>query len=180
MKKSFLLFVVVGIVWSCSSDNENQTQPIDMRINHYQNTGLGEGLYLTLMVQEGNNIGTDQWSKFYSTIEGFNFEPGYVYDLSVQVDQIDNPPADGSSLKYTLDKIKSTKKVDNETLFVVDLKIDGQSFITTTSGYEILNKIKVDCNTICDELDEKILAQDDLVGTFKRIQGNDIQLISLE
>ena len=39
---------------------------------------------------------------FYDAIEGFTFEPGYEYELLVSVDQVDNPPADGSSLKYTL------------------------------------------------------------------------------
>lgn len=39
---------------------------------------------------------------FYGQIEGFTFEPGYEYELLVQVETIENPPADGSSLKYTL------------------------------------------------------------------------------
>ncbi|MCJ7756678.1 MAG: DUF4377 domain-containing protein, partial [Gillisia sp.] len=108
MKKQIGILMIIGILFSCSKDDNVQPQTVDMRINHYQNTGIGEGLFLTLMVQEGNNIGSDNWLKFYNTIEGFDYQPGYIYDIKVLVEQVDNPPADGSSLKYTLQEIKST------------------------------------------------------------------------
>jgi heat shock protein HslJ len=46
-----------------------------------------------------------EWQLFYNTIEGFTFEPGFTYELRVNVETIANPPADGSSLKYTLVEI---------------------------------------------------------------------------
>jgi hypothetical protein len=180
MKTKILFLMIIGILFSCSNDDENQTQIIDMRINHYQNTGIGEGLFLTFLVQEGNNIGTDVWTKFYGEIEGFNFEPGRIYNLSVITEQIKNPLADGSSLKYTLREIKSTQVVDSETLFDIDLKINGQSFVTTNSGYELLNQIEINCNTLCDELNISLKNQDFVVGTFKRLSNNEIQLIEFE
>ncbi len=57
---------------------------------------------LKLLVQEENNIGTDIWTNFSTNIEGFIYEPGNIYNLLVKVRTIDNPPADASSLKYTL------------------------------------------------------------------------------
>ena len=180
MKKQVLFLMVIGILFSCSNDDENQPQTIDMRINHYQNTGIGEGLFLTLLVQENNNIGSDSWTKFYNSIEGFNYQPGFIYNIKVIVEQVDNPPADGSSLKYTLQEIKSTQEVNYETPFDIDLKINGQSFITTTSGYELLDQIEIDCNNLCDELDTNLQNQDFVIGTFKRLQSNEIQLIELE
>ena len=180
MKRNYLLFMMTLIIFSCSSDEVNKPQTIDMRINHYQNTGIGEGLFLTLLVQEENNIGSDTWTKFYGSIKGFDYQPGYIYDIKVIVEQVNNPPADGSSLKYTLQEIKSTQKVANETPFEIDLKINGQSFITTTAGYELLNQIKIDCNTLCDELDVKLQNENFVVGTFKRFQSNEIILIDLE
>ncbi len=44
----------------------------------------------------------DDYTLFYNQIEGFNFEPGNEYELLVLVEAVENPPADGSSLKYTL------------------------------------------------------------------------------
>lgn len=51
------------------------------------------------------------WTNFYSNIEGFTYEPGYEYVLQVKTEKIANPPADASSIKYTLIKqVSKTKK----------------------------------------------------------------------
>ncbi len=42
------------------------------------------------------------WGNFFGAIEGFTFKPDYSYKLLVNVTKLENPPADGSSLKYTL------------------------------------------------------------------------------
>ncbi len=55
------------------------------------------------------NIAND-WTYFYDNIEGFDYEEGYTYELEVVVNQIENPPADGSSLHYTLVRIVSKEK----------------------------------------------------------------------
>lgn len=52
-----------------------------------------------MQVREDPN---EPYSLFYNQIDGFEFEPGYEYELVVQVDEAENPPADASSLKYTL------------------------------------------------------------------------------
>ncbi len=39
---------------------------------------------------------------FYDSIDGFIFVPGYEYELRVLRTTVENPPADGSSLAYTL------------------------------------------------------------------------------
>ncbi|MFD0964408.1 DUF4377 domain-containing protein [Pseudofulvibacter geojedonensis] len=49
--------------------------------------------------------GEDNWQLFYGEIEGFTYEEGYNYELEVDIEKIDNPPADGSNLKYTLRKV---------------------------------------------------------------------------
>ncbi len=53
---------------------------------------------------------SEDWTYFYDTIEGFNYEEGYSYELEVAVTRIENPPADGSSLQYSLLKILSKQK----------------------------------------------------------------------
>jgi len=180
MKKLLILILLIfGILFSCSNDAGNEFQITNMRINHYQNTGIGEGLFLTLMVQEGNNIGSDNWFKFYNNIEGFDYQPGYIYDIKVVVEQVDNPPADGSSLKYTLQEIKSTQKVDIETPFEIELKINGQSFITKTSGYELLDQIEIDCNILCENLSNELQTKNEVSGTFKHISNNRIRLVNI-
>lgn len=54
---------------------------------------------------------SSNWTNFYSNIEGFTYEPGYEYVLKVKTEKIENPPADGSSIKYILVKqVSKTKK----------------------------------------------------------------------
>lgn len=153
-----------------------------MRINHYQGTGLAVGPVLTYLVQKGEDIGTDNWGNFYSDIEGFNYEPGYIYNLSVATERIDNPPADGSSIKYTLQEIISKEKVDNETLFSIYLKLNGKSFLTinSSSNYKILSQIEVDCNELCEALNENNENRNNVIGIFRRLQNNEIQLVGFE
>ena len=56
----------------------------------------------------------DEWQYFYDQIEGFNWEPGYTYELRVAVHHVENPPADASSLRYELieviDKVETPVK----------------------------------------------------------------------
>ncbi len=44
---------------------------------------------------------------FYSAIEGFEFVEGTSYVIDVQVSEVASPPADGSSLSYTLVQVVS-------------------------------------------------------------------------
>lgn len=46
--------------------------------------------------------GETNWNLFYDSIVGFEYEWGYNYEVEVAVTSIENPPADGSSVRYTL------------------------------------------------------------------------------
>ncbi|MFS8131111.1 MAG: DUF4377 domain-containing protein [Candidatus Dojkabacteria bacterium] len=85
-----------------SSDKEIFT--IDS--NKYPCTGSGPmECYKIQYNQKG------QFLYFYDQIEGFNYEAGYEYVLLVGKETVINPPADGSSIKYTLlEMLSKTKK----------------------------------------------------------------------
>lgn len=51
-----------------------------------------------------------EWKYFYTNIEGFIYEGGYDYELLIKESKIENPPADASSIQYTLIKIVSKTK----------------------------------------------------------------------
>ncbi|MBC8616699.1 DUF4377 domain-containing protein [Parabacteroides faecis] len=52
----------------------------------------------------------------YDPIEGFEYEQGYEYVIEVKIEHIENPPADGSSLKYSLIRVISKTKKNSEGL----------------------------------------------------------------
>lgn len=61
-----------------------------------------------LLVKKGDGT---EWEFFYSPIEGFNYEEGFEYKLEVRTEEIENPPADSSSVRYILvNEISKEKK----------------------------------------------------------------------
>jgi len=66
--------------------------------------GAGPQECLQIARSEGGEI-----ELFYDEIEGFDFEEGTSYVIDVNVGDVEDPPADGSSLSYTLvEVIEST------------------------------------------------------------------------
>ena len=65
-----------------------------------------------LIVKMGND--TD-WTFLYSVIEGFNYEEGHEYIVTVRTENIDPVPADASSIKYIFmeEVSKITKESEN-------------------------------------------------------------------
>lgn len=56
----------------------------------------------------------EDYQLFYSQIEGFTYESGYDYELLVQKTPIENPPADGSSIQWTLVDVVSQTPIATE------------------------------------------------------------------
>ncbi|MFM4732478.1 DUF4377 domain-containing protein [Aeromonas salmonicida] len=76
----------------------------------------GETLYINSQLIDCVGVGPMQcmqvrsdeqqaWGLFYQQIEGFQFEPGYRYRLTVSKEQLTDVPADAPSLRYRLIKI---------------------------------------------------------------------------
>ncbi len=55
---------------------------------------------------------SEEWTWFYDGVEGFEHEEGYRYELRVEVTDVENPPADGSSKRYRLVEVVSKEKVE--------------------------------------------------------------------
>jgi len=60
---------------------------------------VGVGPQQCMLIKEDLD---SEWQMFYNSIEGFEFQEGTEYKISVIITEIENPPADSSSLKYTL------------------------------------------------------------------------------
>ena len=63
---------------------------------------VGVGPQKCMLVREDLN---SDWNMFYDKIEGFDYQEGIQYKLEVMITKVENPPADGSSLKYTLSNL---------------------------------------------------------------------------
>jgi hypothetical protein len=173
---ALLLFAV-----SCGDDKPNE---IRLRINHYLEPGIAEGTFLFMLTQEDASIGTDKWN-YLSTIEGFQYEKGYIYDLVVSKENVKNPPVDASSIRYKLMKVIAKKKVPDEVTFQVRLSRvysanAYESFVTgsATAGFKLLNEIEIRCENLCDDLSGNLNNHQPMIGIFKH-DGASIKLAEL-
>lgn len=188
--KPFAVFVIALLsisLISCKKDKD--TEIIQMRINHYQQPAWSifySGF--ALIVQEDDRIGSIDWSNFENTIAGFEFEPGYVYDVEVEKKQVENPPMDGSDVAYTLKNVLSKTKVPVETTFEIFLSRkygNGTGFVSyvtkdASSNYKLLDRVSISCGSLGVDLSEKLEAKNEITAVCKHLDGNSLQLISIK
>ncbi len=108
MKKIVLLvFVLVFSLAACQPDQPDMVteQPnqegnvVILEVDSFWQPCVGVSPQLCLQVKEA---GQENWTYFYDQIDGFTYEPGYLYQLRVKKETISNPAADASSIKWTL------------------------------------------------------------------------------
>jgi hypothetical protein len=188
MKNSVLSFsiLLLGICFvSFASNTTSEPVPKSMKItiDHYPSYYEGEGRHLCLRAK------SEEKPKWHSMdfIEGFNYEWGYVYELSVKKTQIKNPPADGSSVKYTLVKEISKTKVADSITFNLRIEPGNENFglvpmITKineeTSRY--MDVVNFECNRYCEAIEESLqTGKKSVLVTCKHIDPQTIELVDL-
>lgn len=139
---------------------------------------------LTYSAQMGDHIGSTFWTPLYY-IEGFKYEPGYIYDLLV----INTSPSQRlpipEALTYKLKKVLSKTKVNANSTFDIYLKVGRDQLVEGTAaiGFMLLNQVKIDCGNLCNEL-EIVLKPTSSIGTVKgrfSLNANgSIKLVALE
>ncbi|CAG2342565.1 MULTISPECIES: DUF4377 domain-containing protein [Burkholderia cepacia complex] len=55
---------------------------------------------------------SEPWSLWYAGIEGFAYQPGYLYTLEVDEYRVARPPADGSSIRWVLKRVVERSQVN--------------------------------------------------------------------
>lgn len=118
MKKytSLILFLVFTLN-SCSEDDaprstEGIPEGTNLRVNYFTTNCTGLFEQQCLLIQEKDDLGTDNWDYFYAPIEDFDFEAGFIYNLEIKKTEIENPPADAPTYTYKLVRIISKTLVE--------------------------------------------------------------------
>lgn len=85
-----------------------------LKVNHEEVACYGaHGKQQCLQIKE---LGIDrEWQNQYEGIEGFDFVPGFVYNLQVEKIEMKNPPQDVSAIFYKLIKIIKKEKPISDT-----------------------------------------------------------------
>lgn len=180
--KSFLPLVVFLLVFSACSEEETDT--ITIRINHFMEPVSGLPTQLVLQVQQGESIGTEDWSLFSAEIEGFDFEWGYTCELRVYQRPISNPPQDGSSIAYELREVVAKTPVATDVTFSMRLKSTSRGIVDLEevlddTNYLFSDRVTIDCSNLCESLGQAFEDSDEVVGVFSHINGHTIGLQEL-
>ncbi len=102
MKNLALIILTTITIMSCSTSHETfWVSGVKSQCD------AGAGKSMCLNVYKGNSLDQAEWQQFYSPIEGFEFKEGVVQKVKVKVEKVsaNDMPADGSSKKYSLDKV---------------------------------------------------------------------------
>ena len=71
----------------------------------------------------------DDWSMYYDQIQGFDYEPGYEYELRIVEEEIENPPADASSIRWTLVEVVSKTRSLEGTIWVLESYLNSEGVL---------------------------------------------------
>jgi hypothetical protein len=82
---------------------------------------------------------------FYDAIEGFDYEPGFRYLITVRARSVRNPPADGSSVRYTLVREEARVATPHAALLA---QVDAAETLWRENGplpYEVVMERTCEC-----------------------------------
>lgn len=103
MKRLYLFYFFLALCLSCQTEDLRTEIILRVKENKIGCSGH-EGQTECYLVQQGDYINSNTWQYFYDQIEGFEYEPGFVYKLLVAKEPVKNPPIDASNIKYILIK----------------------------------------------------------------------------
>ena len=105
---------------SCGNGKNKTMDTVTYWVNSYRTPCEGVAPMECLEIRRGNS---EAWELFYSEIEGFDYEPGYLYRIRVREEKLDpaRVPADASSIKFTLVSVE--EKVPDPKLRINDIWI---------------------------------------------------------
>lgn len=106
-------------------------------VNSSQTSCVGVILRSCLLVQKATEISSDAWKSFYAPIEGFDYEPGFIYQLKVKEEVLPAHlvAADASSIRYSLLAVINKAVDDSFSLqgtWVLE-SLAGQAIVLTSS-----------------------------------------------
>jgi len=71
----------------------------------------------------------DDWTMYYDQIQGFDYEPGYEYELRIVEEEVENPPADASSIRWTLVEVVSKTRSLEGTVWLLESYLNSEGVL---------------------------------------------------
>jgi heat shock protein HslJ len=107
------------LLLSLASSTQAMAAESTLWVNSFTVECEGVAPMTCLQVQEGDSPEPGKWENFYSSIEGFTYEAGYLYRLRIRKETLEDVPADASSIRYVL--VQLLEKTRDPTINIYDI-----------------------------------------------------------
>ena len=126
---------------------------------------------------------SDSWTTTLNSIEGFDYQWGFVYELRIRETRIINPPADGSATRVELLKVISKEKVAPEVRFQLALttRYRGESKLVKIGDnlFEFHNTKTFTCtDELCADTEALVGQEGQVTLEFTHPQNPDMPLLA--
>ncbi|HPE82982.1 MAG: DUF4377 domain-containing protein [Aequorivita sp.] len=189
MKFILAIFFSAIALNTCEKNSTEKAEETILYVNSSKVDCTGVGKMKCLQTQESVTLKPNDWKNFYGNIEGFEFEPGYIYKLAVKKEKLDpaTVPADASTLKYSLVKVieknKDEKMRLNDTWALKSINneaIDSETFQKQPILEIQLNKMKIFGNDGCNNMFGSIKSLNENNITFGALGGTKMACPNME
>jgi len=118
-RRSLLIILILAILLAaCSgSSGEEKTLFVGPTMVDCE----GEGPQQCLLIKENLE---DDWRLWYESIDGFEYQEGFLYELLVEEETVENPPAGGSAVRLVLVEEVSSQPVAIRTIYIGPQRVD--------------------------------------------------------
>lgn len=173
--KNTLILLISTVLGAVACERQIDVKIETWWINSVKIACEGVAPMSCLQIQKRDEIDPEAWESFYSAIEGFEYEPGNIYQINVKITDKEAPvPADASSKSYELVEVVS-KETDPALRITNIWKVTSVGNIANPTGslnkeallfeFDASNKIylgNMGCNSI--------------QGTIKENNGENLNL----
>ncbi|MCB0468045.1 MAG: DUF4377 domain-containing protein [Aequorivita sp.] len=189
MKFILAIFFSAIALNTCEKNSTEKAEETILYVNSSKVDCTGVGKMKCLQTQESVTLKPNDWKNFYGNIEGFEFEPGYIYKLAVKKEKLDpaTVPADASTLKYSLVKVIEKNKDEKMRLddtwalkSINNEAIDSETFQKQPILEIQLNKMKIFGNDGCNNMFGSIKSLNENNITFGALGGTKMACPNME
>ncbi len=153
MKFLGLVLCTPLLLAGCGGSGELEGTAKVIEVDSYLQSCIGEAVAVCMRIRED---GESDYTLFYDSITGFDYDFGYSYTLEVEELMISDPPQDGSSLEWKLVQVVSKVEDDIGTEYSLSFSGNLDSAVTLVGDeYQVFDinfscLPELDCGSLLD------------------------------
>lgn len=185
------LFFLIGTIFflACSAEDKKQDQYVYW-VNSTKVSCVGLAPTKCLQIQKSETPDPSAWESFHGSIQGFDYQAGYVYKIVVKENHLDpaDLPADASSIEYTLveilEKRQDLKLRINDIWVAIEIK--GEILPSEKDGFSLpqleinVGEMRYMGNDACNSYNGGIIELDDQTIRFGIAAGTRMMCMDMK